>query len=329
MTCWLRMQSVSLVLMALCITLSPGVSAQQTTATHQNPEAAVPALDMATAPTAAVTVTPERNFGYVIGDVLTQHILLPDSFTQADLLELSDVTRVSTWLERQAALIETPADSERVLILQYQIINAPPSIISVALPELTLAPASAEPRVIPAWPFTLGPLTANLSQTDAAGIDSSLPAVDGILLKADRALAQLDESRPAERLRRALLLLALTLASWAGWYLWRNHHDKVRLPFAQAWHSLSSRRQRKHGDADSPWKTLHHAFNQSAGCVVNASSIDTLLETHDWLRPLEPRIRAFYDASAARHYALPARDEPFDVKALARELADSERRNSR
>ena len=286
-------------------------------------------LDVTTRQSEGVRVSPERNFGYVIGDVLTQRIALPESYSEADLLERIDINRVSTWLERQAVIMETFADGHHTLTLRYQIINAPQSIISVALPELTLASSSGESMTVPAWPFTLGPLTASAPQADSAVTDSTIPVVDGIALKADMTLPLLDDITPAARLRLALLILGLTLASWAGWYIWRNHRDKVRLPFAHALLSLSSRKQRKHGDTGTPWKALHHAFNQSAGSVVNASSIDTLLDTHDWLRPLEPRIRSFYAASAARHYALPPRDESFAVEELARVLADCERRNSR
>ncbi len=325
----LHKRSVMVMLMALCTATSPFVSAQQTTPAVQNPETSAPGLDVATRLPEGVRVSPERNFGYVIGDVLTQRIALPDPYTQADLLKLSDISRVSTWLERQSALMESLADGSHTLTLHYQIINAPQSIISVALPELTFTPSSGESMTVPAWPFTLGPLTASVPQADSAVTDSTIPVIDGIALKADMALPRLDDITPAARLRLALLLLALTLASWAGWYFWRNHRDKVRLPFARALLSLSSRKQRKHGNTNAAWKALHHAFNQSAGAVVNTSSIDTLMDTHDWLRPLEPRIRSFYAASAAHHYALPPRNEPFAVEELARVLADCERRNSR
>ena len=325
----LRRRFVRVMLIGLCSVISPFVSAQQTTPADQNPATSALGLDVATHLPGSVGVSPERNFGYVIGDVLTQRIALPDSYTQADLLELSAISRVSTWLERQSALMESLADARHTLTLRYQIINAPQSIISVALPELTLASSSGESMTVPAWPFTLGPLTASAPQADSAVTDSTIPVVDGIALKADMTLPLLDDITPAARLRLALLILGLTLASWAGWYIWRNHRDKVRLPFAHALLSLSSRKQRKHGDTGTPWKALHHAFNQSAGSVVNASSIDTLLDTHDWLRPLEPRIRSFYAASAARHYALPPRDESFAVEELARVLADCERRNNR
>lgn len=317
--------------MVLCTALPSTVSAQQTHSTGQNlePAAAALALNLPGRLPESVRVVPERNFGYTIGDVLTQHISLPDAYTQTELHKLTTVTRVSTWLERQAASMTPSANGHRTLTLRYQIINAPLSIIGAALPELTLTPSSGEPVTIAAWPFTLGPLTASVSRADLALADNTIAIVDGNPLQADRTLPPLDDSTPAARLRLALLLLALTLLSWTGWYFWRNYRDKVRLPFAQALHSFRSCKQRKPGNTDILWKALHHAFNQSAGTVVNTSTIDALIHTHDWLRPLEPRIRSFYTASAARHYALPPRDEPFPVEELARKLADCERRNSR
>jgi mxaA protein len=281
---------------------------------------------------AVAKVLPERNFGYVIGDILTQHIVLPDAYKHTDLSRLSNISRVSTWLERQSAIMNTAFDGTPILTLRYQIINAPQTIISVALPELSLASPADEPghaMSVAAWPFTLGPLTASVPQADIDTISGTYTTVDGIALRADMTLPELDNNTPSARLRLALLMLGSTLASWAGWYLWRTHRDKVRLPFAHALQALRSEKQRKPGDTDTPWKILHHAFNQSAGHVVNTSSIHTLLIAHDWLRPLEPRIRAFYVASAARHYALPPQDEPFAVDDLAKVLAACEKRNSR
>lgn len=219
------------------------------------------------------------------------------------------------------------------------------------------------PVFVAAWPFTLGPLTAreppatiasqtertNGRQTEAGTVGSTSDETDntadnaadnaasmtmtanGIPLRPDIALPLLDESTPATRLEITVKLLALTLASWLGWFAWRSWRDRVRLPFARAAHAL--RRQGRgagSGDsADTTWKQLHQAFNQTAGHAVTSASLDELLERHAWLAPQDEKIRAFYHASSARYFELPSREQPFAVIELADTLAEIEKRHSR
>ncbi|ASJ70207.1 hypothetical protein [Granulosicoccus antarcticus] len=284
------------------------------------------------APYLASSIVPTRSFGFVVGDVLLQNIALPDGYHETELTELSDTTRISTWLERQDAVIKAVSDDRHILTVRYQIVNSPTTIIKAALPELSLAPSPGgqqADRLVAAWPFTLGPITIGTALIEDQALADTLPMVNGVPLQADMTLPALDEATPAARLRLALWLLALSLAAWASWYLWRHQRDKVRLPFTQALHQLKSGKQSTLDEPDRPWKTLHRAFNQSAGQVVNTTSLDTLFDSHSWLRPLEDRIRAFYEASAARHFALPPRDEPFAIEELASALAHCEISNSR
>lgn len=318
--------------LAFCL-LASTASAQQTT-----PDTAEAIADNESTVATLPSQVAERNFGLVIGDRLEQRIALPEGTAPPDTSALTEASRISTWLERQGASIAVSDSGNRELTIRYQIVNSPQSIVHAALPELLLstglADAGGQPMeqqwLVNAWPFTLGPLTASSAPVDDSAEDSS-DTHGGIALRRDHSLPPLDTRIPERNLKVALSLLGGTLLLWLGWYLWRRQRDTVRLPFARAVHVLGRHPAARPSEdaADSAWQVLHRAFNESAGQVTSMANLPLLYESRPWLQPLDARIRAFFEASAARHFELPPRDEPFPITELARELANRERSHSR
>ena len=110
----------------------------------------VAAQDLTTTP--ALTAQP-RSFGHVIGDVLTQRILLQDGDKQFEPAALPAADRIGVWFERRAPRLEVDEQGRRWLVLDYQIINAPRALVAVALPELNLASRSGRMLKVAAWPL--------------------------------------------------------------------------------------------------------------------------------------------------------------------------------
>ena len=75
-----------------------------------------------------------RPFGYVIGDVVTQRVLLTTQHQEFEPTALPPVQRVNIWLERRAPRIEKASDGRRWLIVDYQLINAPQALTTIQLP---------------------------------------------------------------------------------------------------------------------------------------------------------------------------------------------------
>src|SRR4051812_4107048 len=106
------------------------------------------------------TVEEPRAFGHVIGDVLTQRVLLQlddQPFTPAPLPRAE---RVGPWLERRTLRVATADDGRRWLIAEFQIVNAPSVLMSTVIPAWELRPASGQKTLrMPAWPISIAPLT--------------------------------------------------------------------------------------------------------------------------------------------------------------------------
>lgn len=286
---------------------------------------------------------PEQQFAYVLGDVLIQRVRITPTPGLPDLSSLSRKGRVGEWLERQSAHLNTSSRDGQWLELRYQIINSPEQLVRAYLPELeinysnTSSPGSNSvdgSRTLEAWPFTLGPLTIDPSKL--TGTDQP-PVATRFLnaLLADHTLAALDITGPRKRLQWALKILLGLLLVWGLWWLWRERRDKTRLPFAEAHYRLGRLRSPANSPANSPvdsneqaWKILHAAFNQQAGQTVNPGTVNQLILHHPWLRPMEPTIQDFFDASAAQFFELPARPSSFAIKEFANALYLAEKKSS-
>ncbi|MDR1967955.1 MAG: calcium incorporation protein MxaA [Burkholderiaceae bacterium] len=270
------------------------------------------------AATVAATVEQPRGFGYVLGDILTQRVLLEHEGHSLQPGALPAAGRVDLWLERGKAQIETDAQGRRWLAIGYQIINAPRELRAIALPALNIATTSGPVLALKPWPVSIAALTPK----EAFG-QGDLQA-----LRPDRPVAALDTGVIERQIRWSLTALLGVLLLWLGWWLWRNALEARRLPFARAWHEL----QRIDDPASAQaWRIVHRALNASAGCVVHGTGLARLLDRAPYLRPLQAQLEDFYRESTRRFFAddaAPGKGErPYPLKALCRALRDVEKKN--
>ena len=282
----------------------------------------------AAAPGTAVVRQP-RDFGHVIGDVLTQRVLLQDGGRPLRPLALPPADRVGPWLERRAPRLETDDEGRRWLAIDYQFVNAPRALATTPLPALAIRTALGEaPRrsgadvaadgptlAVPSWPVSVGPLTPAAASLDPAALRPDAP----VQLPSTAALRL--------RLGASAATLAAILAAWLGWWSWRERREAVRLPFARAEREL----RRLEPASAAAWQALHRAVNASAGRVVPAGGLARWLDERPELRPLQPRLEEFFRRSSRRFFdpAVAGGDEGFDLLALCRALRRTERRHAR
>jgi len=282
--------------------------------------AALLVLAVAAGTASAATVEQPRAFGHVIGDVLTQRVLLEQAGRPLQPGALPSAARIDLWLERRPSRIETDAEGRRWLAIDYQVINAPRALTAVSLPALSIATASGEPLALPAWPISIGPLTP----LEVAAQGDLQP------LRPDRPVAPLPTYALGQQLKFSVLALLAVLVAWLGWWAWRNRREAQQLPFANAWREL-----KRIGDPASPeaWRVLHRALNRSAGRVVHHASLPQLMAEAPYLRPLLPRLEEFYRESTRRFFfaeSVAAAAQPegaYPLRPLCRALRDAEKRH--
>ena len=287
----------------------------------------LPALGQADVGGASVTadvMQPERAFGRVLGDVLVQRVPLAVS----DAIEpaaLPAEGRVDVWFARLPTRVVPGEGSDRHVELRYQIVNSPDVATVASLPASALTLADGRRVEVAAWPVSISPLVPAAAVLDAAPPDAqALPR-----LRPDRLLPPLDTAPLARRAALATLALTLVLLAWGGWWLWRRRRDAVRLPFARALAELRALDARGRNENPLAWRALHGALNATADGAHHPSRFAALRDRAPWLAPYRERLAAFHDASSGRFFEQPPRVEPFDLRALARELSRAERRQAR
>lgn len=266
----------------------------------------------------AATVQQPRSFGHVLGDVLTQRVLLEHAGRPLQPGALPAATRVDLWLERRPPRIETDAQGRRWLAIDYQLINAPRALSAITLPALSLATASGPTLALPAWPVSIAPLTP----PEVFGQGDLQP------LRPDRPVAALPTDAIERQLRLSLAALLGVLLAWLAWWSWRNASEARRLPFAQAWRELKRIDDPASAQA---WRIVHRALNASAGRVIHGAGVPHLLAEAPYLRPLQTRLEDFYRESTRRFFAADAdraaADPSYPLKPLCRALRDAEKRH--
>ncbi|WP_234413976.1 calcium incorporation protein MxaA [Ideonella sp. A 288] len=281
--------------------------------------AAAPAASAASAPAPGVIATtePPRSFGHVLGDVLTQRVLLAIGGVPVQPVAWPAAGRLDRWLERRPARVDTDRQGRRWLVVEHQVINAPQALMAIELPALRIATTGGGVLVVAPWPVSIGPLAP--AEVFGRG--------DLQAMRPDREVPLRDTAALQRDLQRTLSVLAAVLLAWSLWWGWRQWQDAQRLPFAQAWARI---RRLEAGDAEA-WLAMHHALNLSAGRVVHGATLAQWLADAPHLAPLQDRLEAFYRRSAERFYAddTAARAAEFPLAALSRALRDAERRHQR
>jgi mxaA protein len=283
------------------------------------------------------TVEQPRAFGYVVGDVLTQRVLLNLNGREFVPAELPLPGRMGVWLERRSARVEKDTSGRRWLRVDYQLMNSPQELRVVTLPAWKLKPAdgasdeqagSGQPDSgrrageqgagelrVGEWPISVAPLTPERSE--------ARPGLGA--LRPDR-VAPLIALAPMERgLRVGVAGLLVTVLAWAGWLLWRNWRASAAQPFA---HAMSEMRTLD-GTAPQAWYALHRAFDATAGRAVRTETLPELFRRAPHLEPLKAQIEEFFRESAKRFFAGAPIASTLSASTLCRELRRIEKRHER
>lgn len=247
-----------------------------------------------------------RPFGYTVGDLVTQRVLLPEGFAPSPLPEAS---RVSAWLERRPARLERTPDGKRWLVVEYQVVNAPRALASVGVPAWQLA--GSPPLHVAAATISVGPLAPPVAPGEA------LP------LRPDRPAPQVDTASLRRVLRMWLAAIAATLLAWLAYGAWNAWRARTALPFGRALRAMR-------GQAATPAAShlaLHEAFDRTAGQVVHAATLPALFARAPYLQSVQPQVEQFYAQSAALFFGegLPA--QAVSPQMLCRQLHRLERRH--
>jgi mxaA protein len=267
-----------------------------------------------TSPAANAIVQQPRTFGYFLGDVVTQRVLLELDRKQFEPEALPRVERVGVWFERRPSRIVTSSeDGRRWLILQYQIMNAPRELQRIELPALTIAQNGSERTlVIPAVSISVSPLTSAI-------------ATDNLLqnLRPDRDPPQIPTYALWWRTLALAAACAIVLALWVAWIAWRNWSARTDQPFGRAWEQV----RHLNNEAPEAWQALHRAFDQTAGSVIQASTLARLFSRAPHIAPLSERIERFYVQSSELFFGRGLPANALSVRELCRDLRQLERRH--
>jgi mxaA protein len=273
------------------------------------------ALAAQAADVAPLRIDEPQAWGHTVGDVLQRRVHLASGQSlAADALPKPH--RVDTWFELRQAQLQGRGDAQQ-LVLDYQLINAPQKVSTLALPALRLALAGPDKATLdlPEWPVSAGPITAEVVLS-RAGLPVQQPDI-----------APLAPSRQPLVLRlllwAALALLAaavLLLRRHPEWAWWRRH-----APFRDALRDL---RRLPHEQAEAARvasQRLHRAFDQAAGAALFGPGLKAWLAQRPGLAPLAPQIESFFAGTQRGFFEADAPLPPTaEVLALCRRLARAE-----
>jgi mxaA protein len=257
----------------------------------------------------ATTIDQPRPFGYVLGDTLTQRVRLARDFQPEALPPLE---RAGLWFARRSATIQRADDDHRWLVMEYQLVNAPQTLMTVNLPEVTLKSKAGSALTVPIWPISVAPLTPQ-----------AVFAKGGLQeLRPDHPAPLLPTSALQRQLQLWLTAFAVTLVAWLAWWLVRSIRAAANQPFARALREI-----RQSGD-DSPdaWLALHRAFDRTASRALQTSTLPALIKRAPHFESQRAAIERFYDQSNLRFFGgAPARAQadPSDRGSPAPTRADA------
>lgn len=251
----------------------------------------------------------DRSWGLLIGDIIEARLTLPVSVDtlEQDALPQSN-KRYGPWL-----FLLAQEKNGNQLTLRYQIINVPKENRQLMTPEMQLRTLSDDFISVPAVTFQTGSfLPLNATPADLT----------------PRSDTQLTSQSTAAEQNQLFTAVSVLLLSSLIWLLWQfGIRPRQRLPFAAALFELTKMRWLRRKDADTASRSLHKAFNRTAGSVVVYSQLEILMQQAPWLLPLKAEIADFYQQSANHFFSRGgAQQKSFnDIVQLAKSCRAKER----
>lgn len=234
-----------------------------------------------------------RGFGYLIGDKFQRVVdLRLRKPYRLDMTSLPVAGRLTHWLA-----IETPHVDQQDLShstqyrlhFTYQVVNISPDEQDISLPEHLLQYGDSKEILKALVPAT----RIRVSVISDFGHDDLQP---------DRSPALMPQ-----HYRRMGALVVLWVGALAGLISLRFgfRFGQRRSPFAEASRTLSKHRTRTWDDESygEALKSVHHAFNATAGKAVFGESLEAFFAHHARYAALDHQIREFFTRSSAHFYA--------------------------
>ena len=254
-----------------------------------------------------------RSFGYVIGDIVTQRVLLEANGASFIPRELPATGSIGNWFERHAVRVERDSQGHRWLAVDYQLMNSPQTLAAITLPAWKLLATSGNSELsVPEWPMTAAPLTPR-QPFARVGLGD---------LRPDRAAKLVDVMPMIHSMLLWLVALGVLIVAWIAWWALRNWRATSAQPFARALRELRGL------DESSPqaWYALHRAFDGTTGRALQAEALPAWFARVPQFEPQRAAIEQFFAQSAARFFGTPQTSTPLSLRALCIELRRIEKR---
>jgi mxaA protein len=251
-----------------------------------------------------------RAFGHVLGDVITQRVLLEANGRVFTPDELPAGGPAGNWVERRAVRVERDDGGHPWLVVDYQIMNSPQALTAIAIPAWKLASKTRDGELrVPEWSITVAPLTPR-QPLARAGLGD---------LRPDRRAALIDVAPMQRWLATWIGALLVCVAAWVAWWAWRNWQASSAQPFARALREIRG------VDESSPeaWYALHRAFDGTAGRVVQPEALSVLFERAPHFEPQRSAIEQFFASSAERFFGVASESASADSDGSAPAVGSS------
>ncbi|MFN5745123.1 MAG: hypothetical protein ACK443_03425 [Methylococcaceae bacterium] len=271
-----------------------------------------------------VEVDSERNFGYVMGDVVRQTLTVTTSADEMlDTTALPGPGPVNDWLDiRDIHWDSQPGPTGQIhhIYLQYQIFKGLSGPEQVIIPGLTLHFGGASPRDTtgPDWPIALLPIIPVTLSSEEVELRPPMLA----------------EPMPTDAHWRRLwlwLMATTTIGLYAGSHYWRGLR-RTR-PLLQARRDISRLLQAPltRERLSSAVRTLHAGLDQSHGGTLFGGQVGLFCSKKPSFTELEAELEAFFSLSnqlffASDSSALDLTASAKSLVMLAKRLAAAERR---
>lgn len=253
----------------------------------------------------AFEVEMPRAFGYLIGDEITQRIVLDArpgiALNSAGLPAPGPINR---WLNLNRLDVRQRGGHYQIE-LRYQVFYAPLAVKTLTLPGFDLRFGQGDDaftKAVPPWRFTMSPLR-----------DLALKSADNERALRPNSPPPLLSTRPALRLGTAGLILALAASAALGYLYGYFPIAGRRTLFKQALRRLARMTERDMAEA---LRTVHHALNTLHRQPLFHHQLADFYRQYPEYRPVAAQLDGFFHYSNHYFFSRNVSAAPLDLQKL-------------